>query len=86
MTLSNNTSIGNAQRNLTFDAGSSVFRDNTSCDSGSTDRIVSDADGSNQFSNGMNGSRCANHTGTLGWSFASEGRLVVTLGGRVVTP
>ncbi|TDB69451.1 carbohydrate-binding protein [Micromonospora sp. KC723] len=86
MTVSNNISIGNAQRNFTFDAGSSVFRNNTSCDSGSNDRIVGDADGSNQFWNGANGSRCANLTGSLGWSFAADGRLVVTLGGRVVNP
>ncbi|GAA3337118.1 hypothetical protein GCM10020358_12200 [Amorphoplanes nipponensis] len=88
MTISNNISIDNTQRNFSFDAGTSVFRNNTSCRSGSgtNDRITGDADGSNQFWSGANGSRCAALTGALGWSFASDGRLVVTLGGRPVTP
>ncbi|WP_159940014.1 MULTISPECIES: carbohydrate-binding protein [unclassified Nocardiopsis] len=84
MTVSNNLSVGNAQRNFNFEAGTSVFRNNTSCDSGSTDRFVGNADGSNQFWSGSNGSRCSSYTGSLGWSFASDGRLVVTLGGRQV--
>jgi pectate disaccharide-lyase len=73
---------------LAFDGGTSVFRNNTSCRSGSgtNDRIVGDADSSNQFWSGTNGSRCAALSGALGWSFASDGRLVVTLGGRTVTP
>lgn len=91
MTVSNNVSIDNASgnRNFTFDGGTSVFRNNTSCRfnvTGSNDRIVGDVDGSNQFWSGTNGSRCSTYTGTLGWYFASDGRLVVTLGGRVVTP
>ncbi|TDC44105.1 family 16 glycoside hydrolase [Micromonospora sp. KC213] len=85
MQISNNLGTNNEERNFNFDAGSSVFRNNTSCNSGSTDRIVGDADGSNQFWDGANGTRCANYTGSLGWSFAPDGRLVVTLGGRVVT-
>ena len=85
MTISNNLSIGNEERNFNFDAGTSVFRNNTSCDSGSNDRIIGNSDSSNQWWSGSNGSRCANFTGALGWSFASDGRLVVTLGGRVVT-
>jgi hypothetical protein len=86
--VSNNVSIDNAERNFSFDAGTSVFRNNTSCrtGSGSNDRIVGDADSSNQFWSGTNGSRCAGYSGALGWSFASDGRLVVTFGGRVVTP
>ncbi|PZF91888.1 silent information regulator protein Sir2 [Micromonospora deserti] len=88
MTVSNNISIDNAQRNFSFDAGTSVYRNNTSCrsSSGSNDKIVGDADGSNQFWFGSNGSRCSSYTGALGWSFATDGRLVVTLGGRTVTP
>ncbi|WP_188196722.1 right-handed parallel beta-helix repeat-containing protein, partial [Nonomuraea sp. SYSU D8015] len=88
MTVSNNVSIDNTERNFSFDAGTSVFRNNTSCrsSSGTNDRIVGDADGSNQFWSGSNGSRCSSYTGALGWSFASDGRLVVTFGGRVVTP
>ncbi|WP_091090853.1 right-handed parallel beta-helix repeat-containing protein [Micromonospora nigra] len=86
MTVSNNANIGNAERNFNFDGGSSVFRNNTSCDSGSNDRIVGNSDSSNQFWSGSNGSRCSQYSGALGWSFASDGRLVVTFGGRPVTP
>nr|WBO79614.1 carbohydrate-binding protein [Streptomyces sp. SBE_14.2] len=88
MTISNNVSVDNAQRNFNFDAGSSVFRNNTSCRSGSgtNDRIVGNSDSSNQFWSGSNGSRCSSYGGSLGWSFASDGRLVVTFGGVVVTP
>ncbi|MFI7547164.1 family 16 glycoside hydrolase [Actinoplanes sp. NPDC049599] len=88
MTISNNISIDNTERNFSFDAGTSVFRNNASCRSGSgtNDRIIGDADGSNQFWSGSNGSRCAALSGALAWSFASDGRLAVTLGGRVVTP
>ncbi|MFI7217996.1 cellulose-binding protein [Micromonospora maritima] len=86
MTVSNNASIDNTERNFTFDGGTSVFRNNTSCDGGANDRIVGNADSSNQFWSGTNGSRCSSYTGALGWSFAADGRLVVTFGGRVVTP
>lgn len=90
MTISNNLSIDNdsGNRNFNFDAGTSVFRNNTSChftNSGSNDRIIGNSDTSNQFWSGTNGSRCANFSGALAWSFASDGRLVVTLGGRTVT-
>ncbi|WP_329010911.1 cellulose-binding domain-containing protein [Micromonospora rifamycinica] len=87
MSISNNLSIDNSERNFSFDGGSSVFRNNTSCrsGSGSNDKIVGNSDSSNQFWNGSNGSRCASYTGAIGWSFASDGRLVVTLGGRQVT-
>ncbi|MCF6523970.1 carbohydrate-binding protein [Streptomyces sp. JJ36] len=84
MTLSNNLSVGNGERNFQFDGGSSVFRNNTSCDSGSTDRYEGDADGSNQFWDGSNGSRCAPYAGSLDWRFDSSGRLVVTIGGSEV--
>jgi hypothetical protein len=86
--LSNNLSIDNTERNYSFDAGSSVFRNDTSCrfaSGGSTDKIVGDADSSNQFWSGTNGSRCATDSGALAWSFASDGHLVVTLGGRAVS-
>ncbi|OXY91730.1 carbohydrate-binding protein [Streptomyces diastatochromogenes] len=89
MAISNNVSVDNAERNFSFDAGTSVFRTNTSCRfavSGSNDKTVGDADSSNQFWTGTNGSRCASYSGALGWSFASDGHLVVTFGGSVVTP
>ncbi|GGO12867.1 hypothetical protein GCM10010116_25870 [Microbispora rosea subsp. aerata] len=87
MTISDNVGVDNAERNFSFDAGTSVFRGNTSCRSGggSNDKIVGNADSSNQFWSGSNGSRCSSYTGALGWSFASDGRLVVTFGGRPVT-
>ncbi|MGW7165628.1 carbohydrate-binding protein [Streptomyces sp. NPDC054884] len=88
MAVSNNLSVDNAQRNYSWDAGTSVFRGNTSCRfsvSGSNDKTIGDADSSNQFWTGSNGGRCASYSGALGWSFASDGRLVVTLGGRQVT-
>ena len=88
MTISNNVSIDNTERNFSFDAGTSVFRNNTSCrsSSGTNDRIVGNSDSSNQFWSGTNGSRCATYSGALGWSFASDGHLAVTFGGRVVNP
>jgi pectate disaccharide-lyase len=87
MTISNNLSIDNAQRNFNFDGGTSVFRNNTSCSygSGTNDRIIGDADSSNQFWMGTNGSRCASYGGALAWSYASDGHLVVTIGGVLVT-
>ncbi|MGV9454663.1 carbohydrate-binding protein [Streptomyces sp. NPDC003635] len=88
MTISDNVSVDNTERNFNFDAGTSVFRNNTSCRSGSgtNDRIIGNSDSSNQFWSGTNGSRCSSYDGALGWSFASDGRLVVTFGGSVVTP
>ncbi|MGQ5633385.1 MULTISPECIES: right-handed parallel beta-helix repeat-containing protein [unclassified Streptomyces] len=89
MTISDNVGIDNTERNFSFDKGTSVFRGNTSCRfavSGSNDKTVGDADSSNQFWTGANGSRCSSYLGALGWSFASDGHLVVTFGGKVVTP
>ncbi|MEV7686503.1 right-handed parallel beta-helix repeat-containing protein [Streptomyces bungoensis] len=89
MTVSNNVSVDSVQRNFSFDAGSSVFRSNTSCRfkvSGSNDKTVGDADSSNQWWSGTNGSRCSSYSGALGWSFTSSGSLAVTFGGKVVTP
>ena len=87
LTISNNLSIDNAERNFNFDAGTSVFRNNTSCrtSSGTNDRIIGNSDASNQFWSGTNGSRCSAYTGALSWSFASDGRLVTTIGGAVVS-
>jgi pectate disaccharide-lyase len=88
MTIGNNLSIDNAERNFSFDEGTSTFTGNTSCrfaGGGSNDKTVGTVDSSNQFWTGTNGSRCANYSGALGWSFASDGHLVVTLGGRPVT-
>ncbi|MEV4945684.1 CBM35 domain-containing protein [Streptomyces sp. NPDC053755] len=88
MTVTGNVSIDNAQRNYTFEAGTSVFRDNVSCraGSGTNDKIVGNADGTNQFWSGSNGSRCSSYAGALAWSFATDGRLAVTFGGAPVTP
>jgi pectate disaccharide-lyase len=76
ISVSANVSIDNAERNFSFDVGTSVFRNNTSCrsSSGSNDKVVGDADSSNQFWSGTNGSRCSSYTGALGWSFAADGR------------
>ncbi|WP_033438944.1 carbohydrate-binding protein [Saccharothrix sp. NRRL B-16314] len=82
MTVSDNVSIDNTERNFNFDGGSSVFRNNTSCRSGSgtTDRTIGNVDSSNQFWSGTNGSRCSSYAGALRWSYAADGRLVVTFG------
>ncbi|WP_426512491.1 family 16 glycoside hydrolase [Dactylosporangium sp. McL0621] len=88
MTISNNLSIDNAERNFSFDEGTSTFRNNTSCryaGGGSNDKTIGNTDSSNQFWTGTNGSRCTNYSGALAWSFASDGHLVVTLGGRTVS-
>ncbi|WP_198171201.1 cellulose-binding protein [Actinoplanes awajinensis] len=87
LTISNNLSIDNGERNFNFDAGTSVFRNNTSCffSGGTNDRIIGNSDSSNQFYAGTNGSRCATYSGALAWSFSSTGTLVVTIGGKVVT-
>lgn len=88
MTISNNLSIDNAERNFSFDAGTHTYRNNTSCrfsSGGSNDKTIGNADSSNQFWTGTNGSRCTTYSGALAWSFASDGRLVVTLGGRTVS-
>ncbi|MEU5861243.1 RICIN domain-containing protein [Nonomuraea sp. NPDC047529] len=88
MMIAGNVSIDNTERNFSFDAGTSVFRDNTSCRSGggANDKIVGDADASDQFWSGSNGSRCSAYGGALNWSFAADGRLVVTFGGVPVVP
>jgi len=59
MTVSNNVGIDSTERNFHWESGSSVFRNNTSCRfnvSGTNDKVVGDADGSNQFWTGANGS------------------------------
>ncbi|MFE2634494.1 right-handed parallel beta-helix repeat-containing protein [Streptomyces scopuliridis] len=88
MSVSDNISIDNGERNYSFDGGTSVFRNNVSCrgSKGSNDRIIGDTDSSNQFWSGSNGSRCSSYTGALNWSFAADGRLVVTFGGNRITP
>ncbi|MFG2924540.1 right-handed parallel beta-helix repeat-containing protein [Streptomyces sp. NPDC048305] len=88
MTVSDNVGIDNAERNFSFDKGTSVFRNNVSCrkDDGSNDKTVGDADGSNQFWTGSNGSDCSAYSGAMDWSFAEDGHLVVTFGGKEVTP
>ncbi|MFM9584809.1 carbohydrate-binding protein [Streptomyces caniscabiei] len=82
MAVSGNVSIDNTERNFNFDGGTSVFRDNTSCRSGSgtNDRIIGSSDSSNQFWSGTNGSRCSSYSGGLHWSFGSDGKLNVSFG------
>ncbi|MFC7876813.1 polysaccharide lyase family 1 protein [Isoptericola sp. NPDC057391] len=80
MTIDGNVSIGNAERNFTFDEGSHRFSGNVSCDSGSNDRIVGSDDGTNQFWSGSDGSACGAYAGDLDWSFAADGSLEVTFG------
>ncbi|UED87844.1 right-handed parallel beta-helix repeat-containing protein [Streptomyces profundus] len=84
MDVSGNVSISSSERNFNFDGGSSVFRDNVSCDSGSNDRTIGDVDDSNQFWSGDNGPACSSYAGDLDWSFADDGSLVVTFGGSRV--
>lgn len=88
MAVSDNVSIDNTERNFSFDGGTSVFRNNVSCRSGSgtNDKTVGDVDGTNQFWSGTNGSRCSSYAGALAWSYASDGRLAVTFGGNRATP
>ncbi|WP_405854040.1 right-handed parallel beta-helix repeat-containing protein [Streptomyces sp. NBC_01515] len=89
ITVSDNVSIDNGTRNFSFDEGTSVFRNDTSCrfsSGGSNDKVVGNADSSNQFWSGSNGSRCSAYSGALEWSFASNGSLVVTFGGKVAKP
>ena len=89
ITVSDNISIDNGTRNFSFDEGTSVFRNDTSCrfsSGGSNDKVVGNADSSNQFWSGSNGSRCSAYSGALEWSFASNGSLVVTFGGKVAKP
>ncbi|MEV6846401.1 cellulose-binding protein [Actinoplanes sp. NPDC051411] len=89
MTIAHNASIDNAERNFSFDEGTSTFTGNTSCRfavSGSNDKTVGTVGSDNQFWTGTNGSRCTSYSGSLGWSFASNGHLTVTFGGTVVTP
>ncbi|WSQ07508.1 right-handed parallel beta-helix repeat-containing protein [Streptomyces sp. NBC_01231] len=84
LTMSSNVSIDNGTRNFSFDEGTSVFKNDTSCrfsSGGSNDKVVGNADSSNQFWSGSNGSRCSSYSGALKWSFASNGSLVVTFGG-----
>jgi hypothetical protein len=88
MTISSNLSVDNTERNFSFDAGTHTYTGNTSCrfsSGGSNDKTIGNVDSSNQFWTGTNGSRCATYSGALAWSFASDGRLVVTLGGRTVS-
>ncbi|MFD3656811.1 carbohydrate-binding protein [Streptomyces sp. NPDC058620] len=88
MAVSDNVSIDNAERNFSFDGGTSVFRNNVSCRSGSgtNDKTVGDVGSTNQFWSGTNGSRCSSYAGALAWSYTTDGRLAVTFGGNRVTP
>ena len=87
ISVSDNVSVDNTERNFAFDGGVSVFRRDTSCRTKGTvaDKISGDADASNQWWKGSNGTRCSAYTGTLGWSFTSTGALSVTFGGKPAT-
>ena len=80
ITVTDNVSLGNEERNFNFDEGSHRFSGNVSCDSGSNDRIVGSDDGTNQFWSGSNGSACGAYAGDLDWSFAADGSLEVSFG------
>ncbi|MEL7977898.1 right-handed parallel beta-helix repeat-containing protein [Isoptericola sp. F-RaC21] len=77
ITVTNNVSIGNEERNFAFDEGSHVFSGNTSCDGGSNDKLSGDDDGTNAW-NGTGD--CGAYAGDLDWSFAADGTLEVTFG------
>lgn len=88
MTVTNDVSIDNAERNFHWETGDSVFSNDTSCRfsvSGTNDKVIGQVDATDQFWTGTNGSRCSAYSGALGWSFASDGHLVVTFGGTPVT-
>jgi len=78
--MTSNVSIDSARRNFNFDGGTSVFRSNISCrsTSGSNDRIIGNADGSNAFWMGSNSSQCAQFSGTFSWHFNADGSLTYT--------
>src|SRR5262249_21170651 len=62
MTIANDVSIDNAERNFSFDEGTSTFTTDTSCRfnvDGSNDKTVGTTDSSDQFWTGTNGSRCS---------------------------
>ncbi len=88
MTIANNLAVSNAERNFAFDEGTHTFTSNTSCrftGTATSDKISGTADSTNQFWSGSNGSRCSSYSGALAWSFATDGKLVTTLGGKTVT-
>jgi hypothetical protein len=90
MTVADDVGIDNAERNFHWETGDSVFTDDTSCRfavlDGTNDKLVGQTGSTDQFWTGTNGSRCSGYSGTLGWSFASDGHLVVTFGGVAVAP
>ncbi len=91
MTVTDDVSVDNGDRNFHWESGDSLFRNDTSCrfttaSGGQNDKLVGNVDSSDQFWSGTNGSRCGGYSGSLGWSFASDGHLVVTFGGRTVSP
>jgi hypothetical protein len=75
--MTGNVSVDSAERNFTFEGGSSVFRSNLSCrnSSGSNDKIVGSADSSNSWWMGTNAAACSSYRGTFSWSFNSDGSL-----------
>lgn len=75
--MSANIAINSAQRNFTFEGGSSVFSNNLSCrtGSGTNDKIVGTDAGGNAWWMGSNSSRCSAYQGTFSWSFNSDGSL-----------
>ncbi|MBN6547772.1 right-handed parallel beta-helix repeat-containing protein, partial [Streptomyces bryophytorum] len=88
MTVTDNVSIDNSERNFHWETGNSTFRNDTSCRfdvSGSNDKVVGSTDTTDQFWSGSNGSRCSSYDGALGWSYGSDGVLNVTFGGTHVT-
>ena len=75
--MTSNVSVDSAERNFTFEGGSSVFSNNLSCrkSSGSNDKIVGSDAGGNAWWMGSNSSRCSSYLGTFSWSFNADGSL-----------
>jgi hypothetical protein len=78
ITVSGNVAKNNAERNFSFDGGTSVFSSNISCRSGSgtNDRIIGTDQGNNSWWMGSNGSACTPYNPSgFSWSFNADGSL-----------
>lgn len=78
MTVTANVAKNNAERNFSFDGGTSVFSSNISCrsSSGTNDRIIGTDQGSNSWWMGSNGSACSPYNASgFSWRFNADGSL-----------
>ena len=76
--MTSNVAKNNAERNFSFDGGTSVFSSNISCrsSSGSNDKIVGTDQGNNSWWMGSNGSACSPYTASgFSWWFNADGSL-----------